>query len=257
MSKEDNSARRDNLKREIGLMEVALKGGAITKAQYLEACEFLYREVAAIDRNDKGSVLGFDEISRAVQSLAREEIISRYGMDLSVVMNRYASFAVSPAMPNNMIGMISRRSGLDYERQVTGQWSDESVLVYASGVSVDYEDVVGTISEEDILGISEKMRELVETEMYKFFTPDASKEITGPVGLNAAGVLWKDYSGVVLCECDDCDCDAVIDISRDEYLHASGHGGYYRVTSSDCSYGVLGAYLVERGDNYRVWTKMA
>lgn len=81
--------------------------------------------------------------------------------------------------------------------------------------------------------------------------------ITGPLGNNAAEMLWRDYSGVVLCECDDADCAAVLEISHDEYIHASGSGGYYRITAPTCAHGVLGASLITREPRWHVWTKVA
>jgi hypothetical protein len=67
--------------------------------------------------------------------------------------------------------------------------------------------------------------------------------------------ILAEYGGLVLCECDDLDCAALLNITPDEYRHASGSDGVNRVTHPQCSYGVLSARLLERSDRWMVWRK--
>lgn len=71
----------------------------------------------------------------------------------------------------------------------------------------------------------------------------------------AAARIWEERGGIVVCECDDPDCFAVIEMTRDEYLHASGPRGFWRVTAAGCACGVVGYKLEARNSRYLSWSK--
>lgn len=72
---------------------------------------------------------------------------------------------------------------------------------------------------------------------------------------SAAERIWKDHSGVILCECDNADCDKIIPIDHDAYIKACGVEGYYRITAEDCPHGCLNYYLSASDGHWKVWSK--
>lgn len=242
MSKDDGGA-IFKLRNELKVTDQLLKSGEITPEQHAAVSQFLSSQIKSM-RADVS--LGFNELEKSIQAQYQKEVYKLYGVDASGYKGVFANIATSKSNPK------WRYTGIDYAREVTGGWSDyvpdsntgPAGAVYSTNISVGYETV------KDI-------GESVEQELNWGAILQSFRSVTGPSGVNAASVLWDEYGGIVLCECDDADCDAQIEMSREEYMHASGYGGYYRVTSSGCSHGVLGAYLVERGKGYNVWTKMA
>lgn len=248
---------------EINITEELLKNGDITQDQYNSVVQFLKAEISKYDR---GAYVGFDAGSRAIQSQSRDEIKRTLGIDVSSFMSRYGSFVSNPAMRVGDIGFYTgpytspdyRYSQDAYNKLTQGSWSDvdyspeSSIVLYITNVGTSYSDDLSNTND-----IEDSIAAEVSKAMNETMDRDAAKILMGQYGSGASEMIWREYGGVVLCECDDPDCDSQIDITHDEYIHASGHGGYYRVTNSECNYGVLGAYLVERGKNYRVWTKMA
>ena len=65
---------------------------------------------------------------------------------------------------------------------------------------------------------------------------------------------WDEHGGVVMCECDNLDCERVIEITKEEYVHASTPG-YRRLTHPDCGYGIINSTLVERKPKWNIWDK--
>lgn len=237
--------------REINLTETLLKNGDITQDQYNTVIEFLRAEIGKYDR---GSYVGFGEASIAMQSLSRDEIYSIYGIDVTAMMGRFSSFYDYNRYAR-FPSYSKRYTEIDYAREMTNKWSDEipayanTPVVYAANVGISYS--------ADFSDLTDDQAEMIGREIGKAMDLETAKIFSGQYGSGAAEIVWNEYGGVILCECDSVDCDSRVEVTHEEYLHASGHGGYYRVTHPDCSYGVLGAYLVERGKNYHVWTKMA
>lgn len=71
---------------------------------------------------------------------------------------------------------------------------------------------------------------------------------------SVAEQAWEEHGGVVTCECESLDCIRVIEITKEEYLHASTPG-YRRLTHPDCPYGIVNSRLMERKPGWSVWDK--
>lgn len=129
--------------------------------------------------------------------------------------------------------MAERSSSNQYKQQVLGKFSDE-----ADGEYADPRRQYGGAGTYDQL-----------------LDKSAAQPMRQPQITTAAELLWQRYGGVVLCECDDADCDREIAITHDQYIRASGREGFYRLTHSDCHVGVLGYILLERTAHYWVWSR--
>lgn len=74
-------------------------------------------------------------------------------------------------------------------------------------------------------------------------------------GESVAERAWEQHGGVVACECDDLDCEWILELNKTEYCAASGVGGMYRLTHPQCQVGILGYRLIERGERWLTWNR--
>lgn len=98
---------------------------------------------------------------------------------------------------------------------------------------------------------------LMEQQVLGLYSVDRARKADETVYLEppAPTMIWEEFGGVIVCECDNADCFERITISREDYFKASGRGGYARLTSPNCAYGILGARLIDRAAHWLVWTK--
>ncbi len=249
----------DLLRKQLDITNQLLKSGGITSEEHAIVCQFLNSEIASLSFK---AFTGLVNLDKSVQSEYGKEIGKLYGADISGYKGIFSNVISSPQYTSGNPWKNYKYNGpLDYAKKYTGRWSDDAaesdnplVFNFENAIVVSYPDLTGQLTDDEAVEFLDQIKTAMEQELG---SKGIFREYVGQYGSGAADVIWKEYGGIVLCECDDPNCDAQIDITHDEYLHASGNGGYYRVTSSGCSYGVLGAYLVERGKNYHVWTKMA
>jgi hypothetical protein len=118
-----------------------------------------------------------------------------------------------------------------------------------SGIAVDW---TAEVSEAYKKTIQEYFKGAANGNYYVDTQPATRFSMAG----SAAEKVWKDYNGVILCECDNSDdCDRIIPIDHDAYIKACGVEGYYRITSADCPYGCLGYMLSGNDKHWKVWSK--
>lgn len=212
---------RKTLRGEFDLLGNLLSSGAIPPEDYDRKARFILQAVDKLDR--PWAYAG--------------QVDFNYSGPVTY-QTEFGAFIVDEMWPDGVVGMITQAVPYgpspfekykewfgvsDYEKLVMGQWSDDpvdSTENTGSPLTKDaFEQTISNITKEKWIRVkADRDEDRRVTSALKWAMDEQERlAFMGPSGVNAAERLWQEYNGIVLCECDNPDCQVEIDLTHDEY----------------------------------------